>query len=47
MPKGADAPDLGERLRRFQNITLRFKKQRMYVMKVRFVAIGFLFLNEE
>jgi hypothetical protein len=43
MAKLADAPDLGLRNRRFQNVALRFKKQSFYERKTPFftISVGF------
>jgi hypothetical protein len=45
--KLADAPDLGFRNRRFQNVALRFKKQSIYERKTRFFMIGVAFTTDE
>jgi len=43
----ADAPDLGFRNRRFQNVPFCFKKQSIYEGKMRFFAIRVAFATDE
>jgi hypothetical protein len=43
----ADAPDLGFRNRRFQNVSFRFKKSSIYEGKRRFSAIGRKFTTDD
>jgi hypothetical protein len=45
--KLADAPDLGLRNRRFQNVSFRSKKQSFYEGKTRFFAINIEFTTDE
>jgi hypothetical protein len=45
--KLADAPDLGLRSRRFQNVPFRFKIESIYEGKTRFFALGREFTTEE
>jgi hypothetical protein len=45
--KLADAPDLGFRNRRFQNVPFRFKKQAIYEGKTRFFTISVAFTTGE
>ena len=45
--KLADAPDLGLRNHRFQNIPFRFKKQSIYERKTRFFTISVAFTTGE
>jgi hypothetical protein len=43
----ADAPDLGFRNHRFQNVSFCFKKQSIYEGKTRFFTINITFSNDE
>jgi hypothetical protein len=43
----ADAPDLGLRNHRFQNVPFRFKKQSIYERKTRFFTISIAFTTGE
>ncbi len=43
----ADAPDLGKRNQRFQNIAFQFEKQSIYERKTHFFTLKAVFTNDE